>query len=161
MKVLRQPVQVPAAAHGPQKLARLARLLDSLLEPAPHPIEPSALEAHIGVAGRGEVPATGDAAEVRREALVPVDVLERVQELVEVADPAALRLQHAPRAKRRIEAREQLPVVQDPVERRVGEDGVNRLVEVQVEQVGDDELGPVGERLPRPLDHRLVTRRRR
>ena len=107
VKVLRQPVQVPAAAHGPQKLARLARLLDSLLEPAPHPIEPGALEAHIGVAGRGEVPATGDAAEVGREALVAVDVLERVQELVEIADPAALRLHHAARPQRRIQALEQ------------------------------------------------------
>ena len=47
-------------------------------------------------------------------------------------------------------------VVEDPVEDRVREDGVDRLVDLQVGQLGLDDLGVRvrAERLARVLDHR-------
>ena len=58
-------------------------------------VEARPLQPHLRVARRGEVPGARDPAKVGGEALVAVDALDRVQELLDVADAAALRLQVA------------------------------------------------------------------
>ena len=68
---------------------------------------------------------------------------------------AALGDEPAAGPQRRVQAREERVVVEDPVEGRGREDQVDRLVELQLEQVGDEIVGPVAERLARLLDHRL------
>ena len=68
---------------------------------------------------------------------------------------AALGDQPPARAQRRVEAREEALVVGDPVEDGGREDGVDRLVELQLGEVGDQIVGAVAEALARLLDHRL------
>ena len=104
----------------------------------------------------GEVPRRRVDAQVGREALVAVDALDRVR-----PTPRRCRSRRtAPRAGRRSaqrgeQAREQPLVIEDPVEGGVGEDRVDRLGQLELEQVRDDQLDPVAEPLPRELgDHR-------
>src|SRR5207248_6237329 len=114
-------------------------------------------QAHLGIAGRGEVPGVGDPSQVWRKALVAVDALDGVKELLDVSDATALGLEPAARLERRVKALEQAAVIEDPVKRRVGEDRVDGLVELDLQEVRDDQLNLVAKRLPRLLDHRWRT----
>jgi hypothetical protein len=53
-----------------------------------------------------------------------------------------------------VQVREEPLVVADPVERRRGEDRVNRLVQLQLEQVGAADVDLRREQRSRLLDHR-------
>src|SRR3954454_6003467 len=133
VQALRKPFQVGAQADDPQEFARLPRLLGTVPQPTPHVLESSGLQPELRVTRRGEIPGAGDAADVRRDPLVPVHVLERVQELVEVPDPAALCLELAAGPHGGVEPDEQTPVVENPVKRGVGEHRVDRIFKFDVE----------------------------
>jgi YVTN family beta-propeller protein len=143
VQVLGEPLQVRAETDRPQELTRLAWFVEPLLEPAVLILEPRTTQAELRIARRGEVPGAGDPANVRRKALVAIHVLKRVQELVEVADATALRLELPARSKGPVQQFEESAVIEDPVERGVGEDRVDRLAQREIEDVGDDELRPL------------------
>src|SRR5213082_2178570 len=66
---------------------------------------------------------------------------------------AALRHQPATGLKRRVQAPEQAVVIGDPVEDRVGEHRVDRLFELQIHEIAEDDRGALAERPPGSLDH--------
>ena len=93
------------------------------------------LEARLGVARRGEVPGLAIPRRYGAKRSRRRRPDRARQAVLDVAHAAALRLQPPPGREARHGAPEQTLVVQDPVERRVGEHRVHRSVELQLEQV--------------------------
>lgn len=73
----------------------------------------------------------------------------------DVALPAALRREPAPVAQRGAQARKERRVIGDPVEGRGGEDRVDGILQLEVEQIAHPHLRPVAEPPARDLRHRL------
>ena len=92
-QLLRKLLEMAAEAHGLEVRTRVTRLRQLLLEPAAPHLEARPLQPDLRVAGGGEVPGADDPPQVGSEALVSIHRLDRVQEVLEVADPAALRLE--------------------------------------------------------------------
>jgi hypothetical protein len=75
-------------------------------------------------------------------------------QLRDVSAPAALGDEAPTGSEGGVEAREEGVVVGDPVEDCIRERRVDRLIELELDQVGADHLGPLAERRPGALDHR-------
>ena len=138
-----------AEHHGAEVLAHVVGLHAHVLGPGADAGEADPLEPRRGVRGRLEVPRPGPALERGLG-----DGVDRGLHGRDVARPAALGDDPAARAERRGQALEEPVVVGDPVEGGGREDRVDGLVQLQLEQVGDEHLDARAEPLPRLLDHR-------
>ena len=125
-----------------QVAARVARLKALSLEPQAGSHEAGALEPHLRLSDPGELPREQGPAQIWREALVAAERVDRPLELGHVALAAALRLEPPAGAQRRVESLKQPVVVEHPVEGGVGEDRVDRLVQLELGEVGEQRLVP-------------------
>ena len=142
-----QRVQVAHQAHGLHERPRVVGRHRPRLEPAGDVGEPGALAARRRSPRRRRSSRPLPVGEVRRERLVAGNRVGQHPERVDVPAAAALGDELPAGLDRGVQAREQPVVVVDPVKRRVGEDRVDRLRQLELDEVLAEDRGAVAERL--------------
>ena len=141
MLVGRQALEVRPEADGLEVRAGLVGLDGPGLQPAAHLVKAGGAQALLGRSGACEVPRHRPVREALGEAGVRGGPQRRLVDGGDVALPPALRADPAARPQRRRERCEQRVVVGHPVKRRVGEHGVDALVQPQRREIGSANVG--------------------
>jgi hypothetical protein len=150
----RQPLHVRAEHDRRKELARVLGPLWRGLQPALRAGEAGGEQAPLGLARAGVVPRRSPAEEVLGVGTTRENRLGVPAQHVDVALSPALRDELPARAQRGVQAREQAIVIGDPVKRRRRQDRVDRLLQLDLQQVSHAHVD-ARQTLACGVDHRL------